>query len=157
MEHWGQTSATYVYNHCNKCNILIYFCNICVKHLKYTSKTFESTKMYTWNMHHIPVRPPSPSTSGRHNRSSRRGRMTFAPRPDASPCAGGAWWRRRVRRAAEQEQQQEERVHGAVAGVAATGARSSCRSSGTGAREQRQEERGVRQSGRWTCDELTGY
>jgi hypothetical protein len=55
---------------------------------------------------------------------------------------------------------------GATAGGAGT--RSSGRSSGHGraeqlqeqwggVREQRQEERSVRQSGRWTGDELTGY
>ena len=42
MKHLEQTFATYVYSHCNICNILIYFCNIhmntCnipLKHLKH--------------------------------------------------------------------------------------------------------------------------
>jgi hypothetical protein len=35
-----------MYNHCNICNILIYFCNIRVKHL-YISETFET---YACNM-----------------------------------------------------------------------------------------------------------
>jgi tellurite resistance protein TehA-like permease len=57
MKHWGQMFATYVYNHCNICNILIYFSNIHMKHLKRTSKISETFKIYTCNMHHIPVRP----------------------------------------------------------------------------------------------------
>jgi hypothetical protein len=47
MKHWKQTFATYVYNHCNICNIPIYFCNIHLKHLQHTSKTF---KTYAYNM-----------------------------------------------------------------------------------------------------------
>ena len=31
MEHWEQKLAIYVYNHCNICNISIYFCNIHMK------------------------------------------------------------------------------------------------------------------------------
>ena len=57
MTHWGRTLATYVYNHCNMCNIPIYFCNIRMKHLKHISKTSETFEMYTCNMHHIPMRP----------------------------------------------------------------------------------------------------
>jgi hypothetical protein len=32
--------TTYVYNHCNICNISIYFCNISLKHLKHLKQTF---------------------------------------------------------------------------------------------------------------------
>ena len=39
MKHLEQTFATYVYNHCSKCKIPIYFCNIHIKHLQHTSKT----------------------------------------------------------------------------------------------------------------------
>jgi hypothetical protein len=53
--------------------------------------------MYACNMHHIFVRPLPLSASGRHNHSKRRGRRTSAPRPGASPCAGGASRRHRVR------------------------------------------------------------
>jgi hypothetical protein len=42
MKHWRQNPATYMYNHCNICNIMIYFynirinaCNISLKHLKH--------------------------------------------------------------------------------------------------------------------------
>jgi hypothetical protein len=35
MKHWGHTLATYVYNHCNICNIPIYFCNNRMKHLQH--------------------------------------------------------------------------------------------------------------------------
>ena len=49
MKQWKQKLATYVYNHYNICNILIYFCNIRVKHL-YTSKAFEIFETYAGNM-----------------------------------------------------------------------------------------------------------
>jgi hypothetical protein len=47
MKHLERTLATYVYNHCNKCNITIYFCNIHIKHLQHTSETIE---IYTYNI-----------------------------------------------------------------------------------------------------------
>ena len=34
MKHLEHTLETYVYNHCNMCNIPIYFCNIDIKHLQ---------------------------------------------------------------------------------------------------------------------------
>jgi hypothetical protein len=37
---------TYVYNHCNICNISIYFYNIHLKHLQHTSETSETLEMY---------------------------------------------------------------------------------------------------------------
>jgi hypothetical protein len=40
MKNWEQKLTTYTYNHFNICNISIYFCNIHVKHLQYTSETF---------------------------------------------------------------------------------------------------------------------
>jgi hypothetical protein len=43
--------ATYVYNHYNICNIMIYFCNNRMKHLQHTSKTSETFEVYTCNMH----------------------------------------------------------------------------------------------------------
>jgi hypothetical protein len=45
MKHFEQTLATYVYCHCN---IPIYFCNIHMKHLQYTSETLET---YACNMY----------------------------------------------------------------------------------------------------------
>ena len=42
-----QEFKTYVYNHCNKCNIPIYFCNIDIKHMQYISETLET---YVCNM-----------------------------------------------------------------------------------------------------------
>jgi hypothetical protein len=51
----------------------------CEKHLKCTSKTSETFKMYTCNMHHIPVQPPPLSALGRHSRS-RRARTDGLPR-----------------------------------------------------------------------------
>jgi hypothetical protein len=39
VKHWKQKLATYIYNHCN---ITIYFCNIHMKHLQHTFKTFET-------------------------------------------------------------------------------------------------------------------
>jgi hypothetical protein len=50
MKHLEQTFAIYVYNHYDICNILIYFCNICMKHLQYTSRTSETLQTYTYNM-----------------------------------------------------------------------------------------------------------
>ena len=50
VKHWEQTFATYVYNHCNICNIQIYFCNIHTKHLQHISETSETIKTYACNM-----------------------------------------------------------------------------------------------------------
>jgi hypothetical protein len=44
MKHWEQTLATYVYNHCNICNISIYFCNTHIKHLQHTLKHLKHLK-----------------------------------------------------------------------------------------------------------------
>jgi hypothetical protein len=76
MKHWRHMLATCVYNHCN---IPIYFCNICVKQLKHTSKASETFQMYTCNMHHILVCPPLPSASGRRRRSKRQGQRASVP------------------------------------------------------------------------------
>ena len=43
LKHLEHTLATYVYSHCSMCNILIYFCNIQMKHLKHF-------KIYACNM-----------------------------------------------------------------------------------------------------------
>jgi hypothetical protein len=48
--HWEKTLATYVYNHCNICDIPIYFCNVYLKHLQHTFKTFETLTIYACNM-----------------------------------------------------------------------------------------------------------
>ena len=58
MKHLEQTLATYVYIHCNMCNITIYFCNIQMKHLQHihtkhlqhTSETSEPIETYSYNM-----------------------------------------------------------------------------------------------------------
>jgi hypothetical protein len=42
MKYLEQTLATYVYSNCNICSILIYFCNIHMKHFQHTSKTSET-------------------------------------------------------------------------------------------------------------------
>jgi hypothetical protein len=42
--------ATYVYNHCNMCNIMIYFCNINMKQLQHTSETSEAIETYSRNL-----------------------------------------------------------------------------------------------------------
>jgi hypothetical protein len=39
-----------VYNHCNKYNISIYFCNIHTKPLQHTSETTETLETYACNM-----------------------------------------------------------------------------------------------------------
>ena len=69
MKYWRQTLTTYVYNHCNICNIPIYFCNIGIKQLQHTSKITKIFELYTCNMHHIPVQPP-PSSSLGHRRAT---------------------------------------------------------------------------------------
>ena len=38
LKHLENTLATYMYCHYNICNIQIYFCNICMKHLKQTDE-----------------------------------------------------------------------------------------------------------------------
>jgi hypothetical protein len=50
MKHLESILETYVYSHCNICNILIYFCNIDEKHLQHTSKTSETLETYTCNI-----------------------------------------------------------------------------------------------------------
>jgi hypothetical protein len=44
MKHLEHTLETYVYSHCNVCNILIYFCNIHIKHLQHISKNLKHLK-----------------------------------------------------------------------------------------------------------------
>jgi hypothetical protein len=46
MKHLEQTLATYVYNHCNMCNIPFYFFNIHMKYLQHTSETSETLEIY---------------------------------------------------------------------------------------------------------------
>ena len=49
MKHLEQTLATYMYSHCNICDISIYFCNIHTKHLQHTSETYEILKTYAFS------------------------------------------------------------------------------------------------------------
>jgi hypothetical protein len=44
IKPWEQKLATSVYNHSNICNILIYFCNIRIKHLQHTYKHLKHLK-----------------------------------------------------------------------------------------------------------------
>ena len=50
MKHLEHTLETYVYSHCNMCNIPIYFCNIKMKHLQHLDETSEILKTYSCNM-----------------------------------------------------------------------------------------------------------
>jgi hypothetical protein len=50
MKHLEHAFVTYVYSHCNICNIPTYFCNIYIKHLQHTFKTSETLKSYSYNM-----------------------------------------------------------------------------------------------------------
>ena len=50
VKHWEQKLTTYVYTHYNMCNILIYFCNIHIKHLQHSNATSETLKIYSCNM-----------------------------------------------------------------------------------------------------------
>jgi hypothetical protein len=42
--------ATLVYNHCNICNIPIYFCNVYMEHLQHTSDTSKTLETYSCNI-----------------------------------------------------------------------------------------------------------
>jgi hypothetical protein len=44
MKYLEHTLETYVYSHCNMCNIPIYLCNIDIKHLQHTPETSEILK-----------------------------------------------------------------------------------------------------------------
>jgi hypothetical protein len=48
-----------IYNHCNICNISIYFCNIRMKQLQHTYKTLETHETYACNMRfqHVAIYP----------------------------------------------------------------------------------------------------
>ena len=50
MKYFKQTLATYMYSHCNMCNIPIYFCNIYMKQLQHTSETSETLDTHFCNM-----------------------------------------------------------------------------------------------------------
>jgi hypothetical protein len=50
MKHWEQTFVPYLYNHCNICNIPIYFCNIHIKHLQHISEISETLATCACNM-----------------------------------------------------------------------------------------------------------
>ena len=50
MKHLELTLATYVYNHCNMCNITIYFYNIHMEHLQHTSQISEIIETYSCNI-----------------------------------------------------------------------------------------------------------
>jgi hypothetical protein len=50
MKHLELKLETYVYSHCNICNIRIYFCNTDTKRLQHTSKTSETPETYVCNM-----------------------------------------------------------------------------------------------------------
>jgi hypothetical protein len=47
MKYLEHTLKTYVYSHCNMCNIPIYFYNIKMKHLQHRDETSET---YSYNM-----------------------------------------------------------------------------------------------------------
>jgi len=80
MKHQEQKLATYVYNHCNICNIPIYFCNIHLKHLQRTSKTSETLERYACNMRFSPFF---------HATQSKVGNGLF--RPPVVEDGGAAW------------------------------------------------------------------
>jgi hypothetical protein len=78
-----------VYNHFNKCNISIYFCNIHIKHLQHTSETLE---IYACNMRFHPS-----SSSLRRCAERGMGRRRVAPSwplLEASRGVAGTscWW-----------------------------------------------------------------
>jgi hypothetical protein len=50
LKHLEHTLAAYMYSHYNKCNILIYFCNIQIKHMQHPDKTYETLETFACNM-----------------------------------------------------------------------------------------------------------
>jgi hypothetical protein len=50
IKHSEHTLETYMYSHCNICNIPIHFCNIKMKHLQHPDKTSETLETYLCNM-----------------------------------------------------------------------------------------------------------
>jgi hypothetical protein len=50
MKHLEHAFAINVCSHCYMCNILIYFCNIHMKHLQHTYDTYEILETYAHNM-----------------------------------------------------------------------------------------------------------
>jgi hypothetical protein len=50
MKHWEHKLTTCIYNHCNICSILIYFCNIRMKHLQHISEALKTLEIYVCNM-----------------------------------------------------------------------------------------------------------
>jgi hypothetical protein len=50
MKHLEHTLETYVYSHCNMCNISIYFFNMKIKHLQHPDETSEILKIYSYNI-----------------------------------------------------------------------------------------------------------
>jgi hypothetical protein len=50
MKHLKQTLATYMFSHCNICDIPIYFCNIYTKPLQHISEISTTTETYICNI-----------------------------------------------------------------------------------------------------------
>ena len=50
MKHLEHKLETYMYSHCNTCNIPIYFCNIKMKHLQHLDETSETLETYFYSM-----------------------------------------------------------------------------------------------------------
>jgi hypothetical protein len=59
MKNLEHTFATYVYSHCNICNIPIYFYNIYIKHFQHAYETPETLETYTSGTTHSSRRRPS--------------------------------------------------------------------------------------------------
>jgi hypothetical protein len=103
------TLATYMYNHCNICNIPIYFVISVWTHLQHTSKTFESFEMYAWNMHPIlALASPICVVKRDHTRSALSGPVV-AERA-VSTC--GHSNARAITRSGRQREQQQEQWQG---------------------------------------------
>jgi hypothetical protein len=77
MKHLEHTLATYVYSHCNMCNILTYFCDIQMKDMQYPDKTSKTLETYACNMRF--QRNVTLQLGGREaRRYGQRQRMEFA-------------------------------------------------------------------------------
>jgi hypothetical protein len=91
MKHWEQKLVTSVYNHCNICNIPIYFCNIHMRHLQHIYETSETLETYFYNMHFLPLLLDDAEQSGEWPvPASRRSRMVARP-GNGQLCLCLAW------------------------------------------------------------------
>ena len=91
MKHSEHTLKTYAHSHCNMFNILIYICNIKMKHLQHPDETSETLETYACNMGFqrnvilLLGRMDARRCKARHRRRVWRRRMELAGAAAAQP------------------------------------------------------------------------